>query len=115
MVMLVTVLQKLEPELLHALNEIMVVVRGVTVIDAVVCPPGLQVYEVGLLVHVGVNVTGVPGATGAAAVAAGETLIVHTGGMPNADPQINNRIANARAFAICQQPTKSHGLDLIST
>jgi hypothetical protein len=43
MVMLVTVLQKLEPELLHALNEMMVVVKGVTVIDGEVWPPGLQV------------------------------------------------------------------------
>jgi hypothetical protein len=63
------------------------------------------------LVQAGVNVTGVPGATGAAAVAAGETPIVHTGGMPNADPQTRKRNATAKACAIGRPRTKEDDPD----
>ena len=60
----------------HAVSEYVDEVKGATVIDCVVSPPGLQEYEVGLPRQLVVSVTGVPGATGAAAVAAGEALIV---------------------------------------
>ncbi len=53
-----------------------------TTIDCVLWPPGLHEYDVGLLVQLAVNVTGVPGATGAEGVAPGKALIVQTGRRP---------------------------------
>ena len=97
--MLITGLQKLVGALLQAVSDTVLDVDVDTTMDCVVSPPGLQEYEVGLLVQFAVNVTGVPGATGAAAVAGGEALIVHIGCCAIADPQPSNRLAMAKSFA----------------
>ena len=112
---LITALQKLEPELLHAVSENVVWLKGVTVIDCVVWPLGLHEYDVGLLVQFAVNSTGVPGVTGVATVAGGEALIVQTGGTANAGPQSTNMIAKTNAFASGRKSAQCRDPDTIAT
>ena len=54
----------------------------------------------GLLVQLAVNVTGVPGATGAEGLAAGEALIVQSGCCANVGPQTTHMTATANVLAI---------------
>ncbi len=83
-------------------------------IDCVLWPPGLQVYEVGLLVQLAVSVTGVPGVTGAAGVAAGEALAVHTGCCASAGAQTSKAAARTNALPIRRLPAKSRAPEVVT-
>lgn len=111
MVILTTLLQKLDAVLLQAVSEKVLKLNGVTVMDWVVSPPGLHEYEVGLSVQLAVSVTWEPGGTGAAGVEVGEALIVQTGGVANAGPQTTSRTAKAEAFAKCRKSAISSSAD----